>query len=251
MLDVIQFVALAGDTGVIRFKAGRGEGTLLFEDGAVVHCSTGKLEGTDAFFEMARWGKGAFSELSEVKTSRYPKNVAVPMNDLLDQAASILEGAGKAPAAITPRERSNQAVRQAGHKPMVFAFKAGKDDVMALESFLDEFKDIKGYLASGIMDFTGQVLATHSTSDTIPVEAAGATFNDIFRSAHAASEKIGLEACRTLVVTTPRGLILMECFGVKSAAHFHLIVVLAAEGNQALAKMTMDKLVPQIMDELK
>ncbi len=121
---------------------------------------------------------------------------------------------------------------------------------MALESYLDEFKEINGYLASGIMDFTGEVLAMHATSDKTPLEAAGASFNDIFRSAHAASEKLGLEACRSLVVTTPKGLIVMACSGVESAAHFHLIAVLGEGGNQALARVTMDKVIPQIMKEL-
>ncbi len=121
---------------------------------------------------------------------------------------------------------------------------------MALESYLDEFKEIKGYLASGIMDFTGELLAMHATNDKTPIEAAGATFNDIFRSAHAASEKLGLEACHSLVVTTPKGLIVMACSGVESAAHFHMITVLGEGGNQALTKITMDKLTPQIMKEL-
>lgn len=118
---------------------------------------------------------------------------------------------------------------------------------MALESYLEEFKSIKGYLAAGIMDFTGEVLAYHSASDKVNLIATGAVFNDIFRGAHEASGKIGFKACQQMVISTPSGLIVMECSGVDSASHLHFIVVLEEGGNQALARVTLQKIVPQVV----
>jgi hypothetical protein len=42
----------------------------------------------------------------------------------------------------------------------------------------------------------------------------------------------------------------MACSGVDAAVHFHLIAVLTKDGNQALAKMQLDKMIPKIMKEL-
>ena len=53
-----------------------------------------------------------------------------------------------------------------------------------------------------------------------------------------------------LVISTPDGIIIMLCTGVESAAHVHLICILDHEGNQALAKMTMEKMGPKIVEEL-
>jgi predicted regulator of Ras-like GTPase activity (Roadblock/LC7/MglB family) len=121
---------------------------------------------------------------------------------------------------------------------------------MVLDTYLQELKDINGYLASGIMDFTGETLVTDSTNKDVDLEVTGAVFNDIFRNAHEASQKIGLEACRKLTIATPKGLVVMECSGVDSASHLHFMVVLKEDGNQALARKTLEKIVPQVVSAM-
>ena len=121
---------------------------------------------------------------------------------------------------------------------------------MSLEALLDEVKGVNGYVASAIMDFTGEMLATNSTSTSIDLQVAGATFNDIFRAAHAAAGKVGFKAASDLVVNTPEGTIVMMCTGVEQKAHLHLITILAKDGNQALAKMAMHKIAPKAMQSL-
>ncbi len=121
---------------------------------------------------------------------------------------------------------------------------------MDLDTPLAEVKTIKGFLATGVMQYTGELLAGHSASEHIDLAIVGATFNDIFRSAHEVCGKIGLEACREMVLYTPRGIVLMLCTGTKSKVHVHLVTVLSAEGNQALAKLQMEKIAPQIMAQL-
>ena len=121
---------------------------------------------------------------------------------------------------------------------------------MALEKHLERFKSINGYKAAGIMTFTGEVLASDSVDANIDLALVGATFNDIFRSAHEASEKIGLKACQETTINTPNGQIIMRCSGVKAKVHYHMIVIISKDGNLALTKMEMEKAVPQIMEEL-
>lgn len=119
---------------------------------------------------------------------------------------------------------------------------------MSLEALLDEIKGVNGYMASAIMDFTGDMLASNSTSTVVDLQVAGATFNDIFRSAHAAAGKVGFKAANDLVINTPEGTIVMMCTGVEQKAHLHLITILAKDGNQALAKVAMHKIAPKAME---
>lgn len=121
---------------------------------------------------------------------------------------------------------------------------------MALEQHLQELRGVKGYLASGALSFTGEVLASDTVDPNVDLSMVGATFNDIFRSAHDASRKIGLDACRETVISTTRGIIIMHCSGVESRVHFHVITVMTADGNHALAKMTMQKMEAPILAEL-
>jgi len=121
---------------------------------------------------------------------------------------------------------------------------------MALDNYLSELREVNGYMAAGIMNYTGEMLAMDSADKNIDLGIVGATFNDIFREAHEASKKIGLDACCETAINTPKGVVVMRCSGVDAEAHFHMIGVLSAEGNQALMKMKMEKMVPSIMGEL-
>lgn len=121
---------------------------------------------------------------------------------------------------------------------------------MAIEQHLSEIKTVKGYQACGVMHFAGDLLAYDSVAPNIDLALVGATFNDVFRTAHEVCEKIGLEAAREMVLLTPRGTIVMLCSGTKAKAHFHMITILTSDGNQALAKMQMEKSVPGITGEL-
>ncbi len=121
---------------------------------------------------------------------------------------------------------------------------------MSLEALLDEIKGVNGYMASAIMDFTGEMLASNSTTTSVDLQVAGATFNDIVRAAHAAAGKVGFKAANDLVINTPGGTIVMMCTGVETKAHLHLITILAKDGNQALAKVAMHKIAPKAMDSV-
>lgn len=124
-----------------------------------------------------------------------------------------------------------------------------KED-MALETILEDLRGINGYKAAALMNFTGEILAADSVDAAIDLGNVGAVFNDIFRSSHEAAGKVGLQVCNELTMRTPNGLIIMACSGVDSPVHFHLIAVLSEDGNQALAKMQLDKMIPRIMNEL-
>lgn len=115
----------------------------------------------------------------------------------------------------------------------------------------NDLRCIKGYKTAALMNFSGEILIADSVETEADLENTGPLFNDLFRTAEEAAEKVGLEACIELVVKTPGGLVVMCCSGVSSSVHFHLIALLEKDGNQALTKMQMAKLVPIITKELE
>ncbi len=120
---------------------------------------------------------------------------------------------------------------------------------MDLQKYVNELKGIRGYLAAGVMHYTGDLLVGDA-SGGIDLGLVSATFNDIFRQAHDVCLKIGLEAMRELVLYTPKGIVVMLCTGGSDNAHVHMITILSNDGNQALAKMTMERLAPLIVKDL-
>ncbi len=121
---------------------------------------------------------------------------------------------------------------------------------MSLETIIGELRGIKGYKAAGLMDYTGELLVQDATDASVDLDLAAATFNDIFRGAHEAAGKVGLQATTEMLLSTPNGEIVMRCSGVNTEPHLHLITVLEHGGNTALTKMTMNKIVPKLVKEL-
>jgi CheY-like chemotaxis protein len=59
LTDVIQINSLSRASGVLRIKAGAGEGEVFFRTGAIVHATSGELEGEEAFYRILGFRTGS------------------------------------------------------------------------------------------------------------------------------------------------------------------------------------------------
>lgn len=100
------------------------------------------------------------------------------------------------------------------------------------------------------MDFTGETIATDCLDANLDITSIGAVFNDLFRSAHEKAECSGLHACNELTLKTEDAIIIICGSGAESAVPFHLIAVLDKDGNQALTKIQLAKIIPLAAQEL-
>lgn len=125
-----------------------------------------------------------------------------------------------------------------------------KRPMMTIDALLDGLRWIKGYKASALMNFTGEILIADSIDSNVDLENIGPVFSDVLRNAEEAAEKIGIEPCLELTLKTSKVTVVMCCSGPEAAIHFHLIVILEKDGNQALAKLELRKLIPLINEQL-
>ncbi|RWX45328.1 hypothetical protein H206_03079 [Candidatus Electrothrix aarhusensis] len=130
------------------------------------------------------------------------------------------------------------------------AFCSTEGCTTSLESILERLRGIKGYKGSGIMDFTGETIAADCLDSSLDLASVGAVFNDVFRSAHEKAECSGLHTCNELTLKTQDAIIILCSSGAKSRVPFHLIAVLDKDGNQALTKMQLAKIIPLAAQEL-
>ena len=120
----------------------------------------------------------------------------------------------------------------------------------SLESILERLRGIKGYKGSGIMDFTGETIAADCLDTHLDMASVGAVFNDVFRSAQETAATSGLHICNELTLKTRDCIIILCASGDESAVPFHLITVLEKDGNQALTRMQLAKILPLAAQEL-
>jgi len=125
-----------------------------------------------------------------------------------------------------------------------------KDDaIINLKGYINELKNINGYKASAILNVNGEILESDSKDPNIDLGYISAMFNDIFLSANKVCEKIGFEENRETTIVTAKGIVLMRSSGVQSRTRIHVITILESDGNQALMKMEIERMMPALMVE--
>jgi CheY-like chemotaxis protein len=245
----LQLIEMEKKTCTLKISSGNKTGCLYINKGELMEAETGLVTGDSAAYDILCWEEAEIA--IDPVCGKKSKNVSLPLNHLMMEAFRLKDENERReediPEAEWGEDISLELVEpvdeQQNETPIA------KEVVMALEKHLQALKEIKGYKAAGIMNFTGEMLVYDSVDPNVDLGLVGATFNDIFRSAHEASKKIGLDACKETVITTPKGIIVMRCSGVDSKAHFHVIAIMSHDGNQALMKMQMEKMVPVVMAE--
>lgn len=242
----LQLIEMEQRTCTLMVKSEDEAGYFYFTKGELLNAETGALSGAEAAYHMADWVNPEITITP--RCTKKTKTIDATVNEILMEGCKRIDEKERRSAAADTEEVI--ADRQAPEAAAAQSNSLKEENVMALEKHLEALKEVKGYKAAGIMNYTGEMLASGSVDSNIDLTLVGATFNDIFRAAHEASKKIGLDTCRETVINTPKGVIVMRCSGVDAKAHFHVIGVMAGDGNQALMKMQIEKMLPAVMDEL-
>ena len=121
---------------------------------------------------------------------------------------------------------------------------------MINESIFDDIKQINGYLGIGISQYTGELLLFDKENDKINLEETSIIFNDLFRSSHSLSKKLSLGRTEVMEIATEKAKILMACSGENASVHIHVFAIFKNDGNVALAKMILPKILNKSVSEL-
>ncbi len=121
---------------------------------------------------------------------------------------------------------------------------------MINESIFDDIKQINGYLGAGISQYTGELLLFNKSDEKINLEETAVIFNDVFRSSHSLSQKLSLGKTELMEISTENAKILMACSGEDSDLHLHVFAIFSHDGNVALAKMVLPKILREAVNAL-
>ena len=121
---------------------------------------------------------------------------------------------------------------------------------MINESIFDDIKEINGYIGIGISQYTGELLLFDKENEKINLEETSVIFNDLFRSSHSLSKKLSLGRTEVMEITTEKAKILMACSGENVSVHLHVFAIFKNDGNVALAKMVLPKILNKSVSEL-
>jgi len=117
---------------------------------------------------------------------------------------------------------------------------------MGLEQLLSELKVLHGYLGSAILNGDGEVVVSDSAYASVDFRKELRTLSGILDGMHEAATTMGFSKAHEIAVQTGNGLLLLHCNGGLGSDHMHALCLLRPDGNQALAKMTLYKIVPRL-----
>ena len=118
------------------------------------------------------------------------------------------------------------------------------------ESIMEPLININGYMGGAINNYTGECLICDATKITGNLEEVSATFNDVFRDAHRISKSLQLGATQVMELRTEKAMVLMACSGEDARVHLHIFAVFSKDGNVALGKMALNKVIKSAVEAL-
>ena len=121
---------------------------------------------------------------------------------------------------------------------------------MINESIFNDIKQVNGYLGVGISQYTGDIILIDKANSKINLEETAIIFNDVFRNSHSLSKNLSLGKTKLMEITTEDAKILMGCSGVDSPIHLHIFAIFKDDGNVALAKLVLPRILNKAISEL-
>lgn len=247
--DVIQIKCMSGVTAALRVTEGKRQGVVFFQKGEIIHAICDDIDGEKAFYEIISFAHG---HLDTVHIAEMPaRTIFKPYAALLMEGARRMDESGV--SGIGQSGTAGEDARAEGDGALAnieFAKvdEAGKPAPQPLPTaeLLAGFKSITGYRASAILRDSGEIIVQDAISASIDLRLVGETLSDFFIKAREASGKIGLEFCREALLGTRSEIMIMGCSDEVRGESKLVLAIFGADGNQALGRREMRKVLGRL-----
>jgi CheY-like chemotaxis protein len=151
----------------------------------------------------------------------------------------------------TPGAPSSEDEKPAGNHSSETNIK-GDDQMAQIEEILGKLKDVEGFLAVGIFTSNGE-MAAQVNSSGMKLAEIGSLANDVLLKAQKATGLMDVGRGQTVHIEAPKAHIIARCYNENAdftvteagKAHVHVVLLLAKDGNLAMAKIKLGSVVQE------
>jgi CheY-like chemotaxis protein len=233
----VQMIGMEGKTCTLRVAAGGRTGALYFSCGELMTAETEGARGEEAALDVLGWDGATIEVVPSCRELR--RELQRPLGHLLMEAFRLKDERARDAGGAAP------LARELVGKP---ALRQGS--ATTLQEQLRALREVGGFRGAALMGFTGEVLVADVVDATLDFPAVCAAGSELFRQLHRGGKPAQVDLCEELVVRSGQAILLLRCSAPTSRAHFHLLAMLDPQGNQALAKVKLEALVPRIVERL-
>jgi CheY-like chemotaxis protein/predicted regulator of Ras-like GTPase activity (Roadblock/LC7/MglB family) len=273
LANFLQLLEMEQKTCLLEVTSKEGQGYIYFNQGELYAAISGKEKGEEAVYKMLLM-EDVHIMFKKQPLKQIKKLISKPLFSLLmeglkrkDEMTSPGEQEPPLPEHIDATLESSDALQEgarsleapadetpaAGNLPSVMNNPLIGDEKMAkIEETLGRLKDVEGFMAVGIFTSNGEMAAQVNNSG-IKIAEIGSLANDVLLKAQKATGMMDVGRGQTVHIEAPKAHIIAQCynenadFSVTEAgkAHIHLVLLLAKDGNLAMAKMKLGSVIQE------
>ncbi len=126
-----------------------------------------------------------------------------------------------------------------------------------MKELIEKLKSIDGFIAAGAFSPNGEMLAEVTMGSSLA--ELGALANDVLLKSQKTTDIMGVGRGNMIHITAPKANILVRCLNENTdfaanepgRAHVHMVLVITPEGNVALGKMRLEKVILELAPALR
>jgi predicted regulator of Ras-like GTPase activity (Roadblock/LC7/MglB family) len=115
-----------------------------------------------------------------------------------------------------------------------------------MASLLTGLRGVAGYRGAAVLDDAGDVLVQDAVERDLDMELFAAMVLDLIRSGRRVSGETALGFPRELILSAERGVLLCVSPTPAAGESFHALVLMGPDGNRAMAKISLKKILPAL-----
>lgn len=272
LANFLQLLEMEQKTCLLEVSAKDGQGFIYFHQGQLYAAITGKVNGEEAVYRMLLM-EDVHITFKKQPMKKVKRAITKPLLSLLLEGVKRKdETAGKTgpPSRGKGGQTTGGLVKHQekkgssdGHGPndekcglpsrTTNNSLQGADNMAKVEEVLEKLKDVEGFLAVGIFTPNGE-MASQVNNAGIKIAEVGALANDVLLKAQKATGLMDVGRGQTVHVEAPKAHVIAMClnenadFATTEAgkAHLHVILILAKDGNLAMAKIVLGAVIQEV-----
>ncbi len=251
-------------TCLIEVRSRKQKGYIYFNNGELFSAVTGKEKGVEALYTMLLFDDVEILLKKHIKRN-FKRLISKPLFPLLmegmrlkdEQKVGSVDGAGQ----ITyPDLQSDDPGKSIDMEDIQFKedvsqpehFLQGEENMGQLEETMGKLSDIEGVMAVGIFTPNGEMAASVNNSG-LKLDEIGSLANDVLLKAQKATDLMDVGRGQLVHVEAPKAHIIARCLNENTdfssseagKAHLHMVLILAKDGNLAMAKMKLGSVIQE------
>jgi CheY-like chemotaxis protein/predicted regulator of Ras-like GTPase activity (Roadblock/LC7/MglB family) len=257
LVTVMQIINLERKNSALQVEIDEKIGMIYFIDGEIVHAEFNGLEGEPAVMKLITEKSGVISvkKITDqinrtVKTPfiHYMINIMKTIDEIRRDQETIETRPTTPP--VKPKDSThnplaNETEDHVNNTTVVQNQTNKKELRVLINEILKTFINIKGYLGAGVFTPQGELIEGSSDISGIHFEQTGSLIHNTLNDSKKMTQEIGFGNLDMMQLYTEMGIVFAICFD-DGKIHFHTILVIKTDGNVAMAKLKLNKVIEDL-----